>query len=529
MPLYMDVHTIDGGVAVDDVAKAHMADLQTQGKYDVRYLRYWVERAARQGLLPGRGPVRRRRRRPSTARRTASSPTRSSRSRKDPDMAPTQLQWSRSARARGGRCSARARRRSPVLGTGSTPSRRPARRQQPQPAALRSHHDVPQHRDGRAARLRPVHRHGRHRLHRHARHGWHGRALRQRHAAWADPSIDARQARGAGLRPRSRTARCKLAAVEYVVVKADWDAHHKNAAARCSGTVQLHPGRQPLRPAGVLLAARLGLEAQPGRRCSRCGTRRCTARPDRAPRPVTSGAGARGGWRSGSSTRLEPARRSRAAPRTAPARSRSGSATRPARTPARASLAATELEQQVAAHAGQQVVAARAPARRRAASTSAERRPPGRRPSTPRRRGSARRPATGVSSASTSYSATIRGPVGVLRRGTRGRGRRRSPPAARTAPSAAERLARGPAPPGRGVMSSRSHRRAVLVEQQHRLAVRARPARAAATTGSPSARPARAPRARPAPARPARGRAAAPRRTARAASSRRRRSPSSPR
>jgi leucyl aminopeptidase (aminopeptidase T) len=42
MPLYMDVHTIDGGVAADDVAKAHMADLQKQGEYDVRYLRYWV-------------------------------------------------------------------------------------------------------------------------------------------------------------------------------------------------------------------------------------------------------------------------------------------------------------------------------------------------------------------------------------------------------------------------------------------------------------------------------------------------------
>ena len=43
MPLYMDVHTIDGGVAVEDVAKAHMADLQTQGAYDVKYLRYWVD------------------------------------------------------------------------------------------------------------------------------------------------------------------------------------------------------------------------------------------------------------------------------------------------------------------------------------------------------------------------------------------------------------------------------------------------------------------------------------------------------
>jgi Nickel responsive protein SCO4226-like len=43
MPLYMDVHTIDGGVSADDVAEAHMADLQTEGKYDVRYLRYWVD------------------------------------------------------------------------------------------------------------------------------------------------------------------------------------------------------------------------------------------------------------------------------------------------------------------------------------------------------------------------------------------------------------------------------------------------------------------------------------------------------
>ena len=43
MPLYMDVHRIEGGVAVGDVAKAHMADLQTQGAHDVKYLRYWVD------------------------------------------------------------------------------------------------------------------------------------------------------------------------------------------------------------------------------------------------------------------------------------------------------------------------------------------------------------------------------------------------------------------------------------------------------------------------------------------------------
>ncbi|MGI8414733.1 MAG: DUF4242 domain-containing protein [Nakamurella sp.] len=43
MPLYMDVHTIDGGVALEDVAQAHLADLQAQGQHDVRYLRYWVD------------------------------------------------------------------------------------------------------------------------------------------------------------------------------------------------------------------------------------------------------------------------------------------------------------------------------------------------------------------------------------------------------------------------------------------------------------------------------------------------------
>jgi Protein of unknown function (DUF4242) len=43
VPLFMDVHQIGGGVAMEDVAKAHLADLQTQAAYDVRYLRYWVD------------------------------------------------------------------------------------------------------------------------------------------------------------------------------------------------------------------------------------------------------------------------------------------------------------------------------------------------------------------------------------------------------------------------------------------------------------------------------------------------------
>lgn len=43
MPLFMDVHEVDGGVGMDDVAKAHLADLQVQGAHDVNYLRYWVD------------------------------------------------------------------------------------------------------------------------------------------------------------------------------------------------------------------------------------------------------------------------------------------------------------------------------------------------------------------------------------------------------------------------------------------------------------------------------------------------------
>jgi hypothetical protein len=46
MPMFMDAHTIEGGVSVSDVAAAHEADLATQGQYGVRYERYWVDEAA---------------------------------------------------------------------------------------------------------------------------------------------------------------------------------------------------------------------------------------------------------------------------------------------------------------------------------------------------------------------------------------------------------------------------------------------------------------------------------------------------
>jgi hypothetical protein len=42
MPLFMDVHTLEGGVSASDVADAHMKDLQTQAAYGVEYKHYWV-------------------------------------------------------------------------------------------------------------------------------------------------------------------------------------------------------------------------------------------------------------------------------------------------------------------------------------------------------------------------------------------------------------------------------------------------------------------------------------------------------
>jgi uncharacterized protein DUF4242 len=43
MPLYMDVHNMEGGVSASDVAGAHQKDVQTQGQYGVNYKKYWVD------------------------------------------------------------------------------------------------------------------------------------------------------------------------------------------------------------------------------------------------------------------------------------------------------------------------------------------------------------------------------------------------------------------------------------------------------------------------------------------------------
>jgi hypothetical protein len=46
LPLYMDVHNIEGGVNAKDVADAHMKDLQEQVKHGVDYKSYWVDEQA---------------------------------------------------------------------------------------------------------------------------------------------------------------------------------------------------------------------------------------------------------------------------------------------------------------------------------------------------------------------------------------------------------------------------------------------------------------------------------------------------
>lgn len=43
MPLFVNVHNIDGPVSIEQAAAAHAADLQTQPEFGVIYLQYWVD------------------------------------------------------------------------------------------------------------------------------------------------------------------------------------------------------------------------------------------------------------------------------------------------------------------------------------------------------------------------------------------------------------------------------------------------------------------------------------------------------
>lgn len=46
MPLFMDVHHMEGEVSAAEVAGAHQKDLETQAAHGVNYLRYWVDEQA---------------------------------------------------------------------------------------------------------------------------------------------------------------------------------------------------------------------------------------------------------------------------------------------------------------------------------------------------------------------------------------------------------------------------------------------------------------------------------------------------
>lgn len=45
MSLFMDIHHLNDPVTLEDVARAHAADLETQPGYGVQYLKYWVDEA----------------------------------------------------------------------------------------------------------------------------------------------------------------------------------------------------------------------------------------------------------------------------------------------------------------------------------------------------------------------------------------------------------------------------------------------------------------------------------------------------
>jgi class 3 adenylate cyclase len=46
MPLYMDIHNLPEGATLEDVAKAHFKDMETQRKYGVEYSKYWLNEKA---------------------------------------------------------------------------------------------------------------------------------------------------------------------------------------------------------------------------------------------------------------------------------------------------------------------------------------------------------------------------------------------------------------------------------------------------------------------------------------------------
>src|SRR6266540_1958773 len=79
MPLYMDIHEL-GEVSAEDVAKAHLADLEAQEKYGVNYLKYWVNENCGKVFCLVQARQMPKRQTPATVKRTAWSPARLSKS-----------------------------------------------------------------------------------------------------------------------------------------------------------------------------------------------------------------------------------------------------------------------------------------------------------------------------------------------------------------------------------------------------------------------------------------------------------------
>ena len=46
MPLYMDVHKNVEGLTTEAVEEAHQKDLEVQGKYGVKFLKYWYDESS---------------------------------------------------------------------------------------------------------------------------------------------------------------------------------------------------------------------------------------------------------------------------------------------------------------------------------------------------------------------------------------------------------------------------------------------------------------------------------------------------
>jgi len=46
MPLFLDIHKQVEGATADAVAGAHIKDLEFQGRYGVKYLKYWLDESS---------------------------------------------------------------------------------------------------------------------------------------------------------------------------------------------------------------------------------------------------------------------------------------------------------------------------------------------------------------------------------------------------------------------------------------------------------------------------------------------------